>query len=232
MSYAKFTRDNKSKIKKFSHQKRFDVAIKLIDLEPEESLLDFGTGDGYLLEKLFYTTQNRNLYGYDPIDFMYDELQQTISKNNLNSIKITNNLSAFNHKTFNVVSCLEVLEHFSEKEQRSRILEIKNFLKDDGRIIISVPIETGLPSLLKNIIRFFIKQGKEGGTIKNTLKSFLGLKIERQKEGYIYTHVGFNHKNLEKLFKECGLKTVKKEFSPFKFLYGTLNSQVFYILNK
>lgn len=232
MSYAEYTRNNKSKIKKFSHQKRFDVAIKLIDLNSKESLLDFGTGDGYLLERLFHATQNQNLYGYDPLDFMFEELKQTITKNNLDAVTITDNLDTITNQTFDVVSCLEVLEHFSEKDQRNRLLEIKNLVQNNGRIIVSVPLETGLSSLFKNSIRFFIGQNKEHATLKNIVKSFLGLKITRQEDGYIYTHIGFNHKNLEILIKNCGLKIINQKYSPFKYLYGFLNSQVYYILKK
>ncbi|MCX7551864.1 class I SAM-dependent methyltransferase [Xanthomarina sp. F2636L] len=232
MSYADITRNNKSSIKKFSHQKRFRVAMKLIDLKPQERLLDFGTGDGFLLQCIHAENSKAKLVGFDPLDFMFQELKETIEKNQLEQIQITNNLTDLGSKSFDVVSCLEVLEHFSETEQKRRLLEVKNQVKDEGRIIVSVPLETGFPSLLKNSVRFLIGQNKEEASFKNIIKSFLSLNIERQREGYIYTHIGFDHKKLETVFKTCDLKICKKEFSPFKYFYGIINSQVFYILKK
>ncbi|WP_418511534.1 class I SAM-dependent methyltransferase [Corallibacter sp.] len=232
MAYAEYTRNNKSLIKRFSHQKRFDVAIKLIDLKANQSLLDFGTGDGYLLKCLNDAHKNVKLYGYDPLDFMFEELKTTIKENSLKNISITSNLSTLNSLEFDIVSCQEVLEHFSIKNQKKHLQELKKRTKDSGKIVISVPLEIGFSGLTKNIIRFCIGQNKEGATLKNIFKSFLGLKIPRQEEGYIGTHIGFNHKNLEALFDDAGLKVIKKEYSPFKFLYGLMNSQVFYVLKK
>ena len=232
MSYADITRNNKSSLKKFSHQKRFDIAMDLIDLKPKETLLDFGTGDGYLLQCLHEKNAEAKLYGYDPLDFMFQELKDTIKKNDLNNIFITDKLQELPTNNFDVVTCLEVLEHFSEKNQRERLKELADRVAVKGRIVISVPLETGLPSLLKNTVRFLIGQNKEEASLKNIVKSLFGIKIERQQEGYIYTHIGFNHKHLEKLFGELNLKIVRKEYSPFKYLYNLVNSQVFYILKK
>src|SRR5690606_16854946 len=115
---------------------------------------------------------------------------------------------------------------------RKRLLEIKDMVHDNGRIIVSVPLEVGFPSLLKNTVRFLIGQNKQEATIKNILKSLFGLKIERQQDGYIYTHIGFNHNRLEILFNECQRESIKKDYSTFKYLYNTIHSQVFYILKK
>jgi hypothetical protein len=127
---------------------------------------------------------------------------------------------------------LEVLEHFSEANQRKRLLEMVDLLEDNGRIIVSVPLEVGLPSFIKNTIRFLIKQNKGDATFKNIIKSLFGIPIERQQDGYIYTHIGFNHNKLETIFSECQFQIIKKEYSPFKYLYNIVNSQVFYTLKK
>src|SRR5690606_23423094 len=109
MSYADITRNNKSSIKKFSHQKRFDIAMDLIDLKPKETLLHFATGDGFLLQRLHEQNAEAKLYGYHPFDFMVQELQDTIKKNNLNNVFIANKRDALPISNFDVVTCLEVL---------------------------------------------------------------------------------------------------------------------------
>ncbi|RSK40268.1 class I SAM-dependent methyltransferase [Mangrovimonas spongiae] len=232
MSYAKLTRENKSKIRKYSHQKRLDMAVKLIDLKQDESLIDYGTGDGYLLKLIYTKLKNKQLYGFDPVDDMFEELKQTIATYSLQDVSITKNLNTLENKKFDVVSCQEVLEHFSATKQQEHLKNISNLLKDNGRVVISVPLEIGFPSLVKNSIRFLVGQSKAEATFKNIVKSFLGLEINRPKDDYIYTHIGFNHKHLEKVFEDVGFIIETKQYSPFKYLYNFVNSQVFYILKK
>ncbi|WP_338733665.1 class I SAM-dependent methyltransferase [Mangrovimonas cancribranchiae] len=232
MSYAKLTRENKSRIRQYSHQKRLNIAVKLIDLKQDESLIDYGTGDGYLLKLIYTRLKTKQLYGFDPVEDMFEELKQTIATYSLQDVTITKNLNTLENKKFDVVSCQEVLEHFSATKQQEHLKNISNLLKDNGRAVISVPLEMGFPALVKNSIRFLVGQSKAEATFKNVLKSFLGLKINRPDNDYIYTHIGFNHKHLEKRFKEAGFIIETKQYSPFKYLYNLVNSQVFYILKK
>lgn len=68
MQYSSVTVTNKSKLKKFSHQKRFKVATKLLKLDKNDDFLDFGTGDGYLLNTLTITYPSSKVSGYEPIE--------------------------------------------------------------------------------------------------------------------------------------------------------------------
>src|SRR5690606_16148503 len=107
MSYADITRNNKSSIKKFSHQKRFDIAMDLIDLKSKVILLDIQTRDGHLLQCLHEKNAEAKIYGYDPLDFMFQEFQDTIKKNNLHNIYITNDRHELPLIHFYVVTCFE-----------------------------------------------------------------------------------------------------------------------------
>ncbi|WP_223033482.1 class I SAM-dependent methyltransferase [Hanstruepera marina] len=232
MSYANQTVNNKSFIKRFSHKIRFNVALSFLNLKSTDTLLDFGTGDGYLLQLVSETKAVKELVGYDPLPKMYDELKRNIESHQATNIKVINNLNDVAQTTFNYVTCFEVLEHFSETEQLQHLEDIKRLTDSRSKIIISVPLEIGLTALLKNSIRIIVGQKHSNSSLKSVTKAILGFKDTRTQSGYIHSHVGFNHKDLEKLFKASGLKIIKKQYSPFKYLYGILNSQIFYELER
>jgi hypothetical protein len=51
----------------------------------------------------------------------------------------------------------------------------------------------------------------------------------RSGDGYLYEHLGFNHRKLEKVVADYCI-ILEKHYSPFKFLGYNFNSQVFYKL--
>src|SRR5207244_2382990 len=60
---------------------------------------------------------------------------------------MTSDLGAADTGAWDVVTCMEVLEHCLEPERRRIVGELGRLCAPGGRIVISVPIETG-PSLL------------------------------------------------------------------------------------
>ncbi|QNM85896.1 class I SAM-dependent methyltransferase [Polaribacter pectinis] len=223
--YSNLTIKNRSFFKRFSHNKRFQKALELVSFNDESSVLDFGTGDGYFLSLLREKTKAK-ISGYEPVDDMFEQLENNISDSSINLI---NNLENVSDK-FNTIYCLEVLEHFSEEYQSKLINEIKNKLKPNGKIVISVPVEVGFASLLKNIVRVSISQLERDTNFKNIIKALFYRDIQRsKKDNYFLTHIGFNYKKLENVFEKESLKRINKVFSPLSFL-RTLNTQVFYVL--
>src|SRR3954454_13172518 len=49
MSYAALTTASRNPIKRFSHLRRFEIAMRLLALDGSDSIFDYGTGDGYVL---------------------------------------------------------------------------------------------------------------------------------------------------------------------------------------
>ncbi|QOD61935.1 class I SAM-dependent methyltransferase [Polaribacter haliotis] len=164
--YSNLTIKNRSFFKRLSHNKRFKKALNLIELSDNFSLLDFGTGDGYFL-KLLKEKVNAKITGYEPVTDMFDQLETNISNedflliNNLNQTK----------ENFDVIYCLEVLEHFSKENQSKLLKQIKEKLKEKGQIVVSVPIEVGVASFVKNLIRLSIKQTEKDTNRKNIFKA-------------------------------------------------------------
>jgi hypothetical protein len=120
----------------------------------------------------------------------------------------------------------------TEMNQNKILNEINSILTDDGYVILSVPIETGLGGFLKNIARILLKQTHSNTSLKNIFKSAFNIKIDRGEEAYISSHIGFDYKKLEKLFKINGFKIISKSFSPLPIFRSVVNSQVFYYLKK
>ena len=123
----------------------------------------------------------------------------------------------------------EVFEHLNFQEQKKLINNLKQISRKNGKIIISVPIEVGMSSLFKNIIRILINQKHENTTFLNLIKSCLYLKIDRPNKKYNNSHIGFNYLHFIKFLKKENLIIEKLIFSPFSILKGLLNSQIFII---
>ncbi|MFB9053065.1 class I SAM-dependent methyltransferase [Formosa undariae] len=220
--YSEYTYNSKNLIARFSHRKRFSVAIELVLEKEFKSILDYGAGDNKFLTELSLKRDNLNLFAFEPI-------MEIKSSDN---IEVFRKLTEFKNKKFDVITCFETLEHFNEFTQSIMLKEFYNRLNNDGIVIISVPIEIGFPSLIKNIRRVTV--GKNSyQDIKNSIKCFFGKEIPeiRNLEGFIDSHLGFNHKKFENLILKY-FQITKRETSPYKNLSDQLNSQVFYILEK
>ena len=235
MFYKYLTINNRYLIKRYSHIKRFKIAINLLNFHKNDVFIDYGTQDGYLISEILKKTiQPKIIVGYEPVSLEFEDLKKTLDKKNYNNIFLTKKLNLLPVKisNFTKISCLEVLEHLSSFEQDKILKEIFELMDTKGNLIISVPIEVGIGGFLKNILRSLIGQSHEGSSMKNIFKSLFGIKIIREKNKFINSHIGFNHNDLEKLFAVNNLKIYKKVYSPFIFFGSYLNSQVFYVLHK
>ena len=231
--YSKLTIENRSAIKRFSHSKRFKVALDILDLVEDDTLLDYGTGDGHFILSLSLKCPGVKIVGYEPVEEMFNQLVSSLKENeSSSSVSVIQKLESLSENSFDKITCFEVLEHLSDEMQRVAIGNIKLLLKKDGLVFISVPIEVGLSALVKNLIRFAIGQSHRGTNFLDVIKSVFGIRVKRENAPYVNSHLGFYYFNLEKIFFEEGLIIKQKIYSPFNWLRGIINSQVFYILSQ
>lgn len=223
--YARLTYNSTNRLRRLAHRKRIEKTLNFIPATDPLRLLDFGCGDGLFLN-LFNEIRPSEclLLGYEPF---LDQIPG-------NSIPVVKDWrDVLSRKPFNCITCLEVMEHFNRDTQSRFIADISSVLSNAGFLIISVPVEKGLPALVKNIVRRIRTRDRTLYSFKNLFRSFWGKPFPeiRNRAGYIFQHMGFYFKNLEPLFVN-DFEIVKKVFTPFPCLGSRFNSQVFYLLKK
>ena len=232
MGYEDNTINSANPLARFAHRSRYGFSLSMIEGRNNINLLDFGCGDGTFLSNASYKENTNTYVGFEP--YMESIIKEKNIKiySNWNDIK---NVVIKNGK-FDVVTCFEVMEHFSEERQKTALENIKEILKEDGNLIISVPIEKGLPVIPKNLRRIAIsyKGNEKIYTFKNIVYSLFGIKSEslnsiRIGKDYL-SHMGFYFTDLEALLKKY-FKIESINYSPFPIFPYFFNSQVFYKLS-
>ena len=225
--YDSYTINSPSLIKRFTHQVRYKTSVDLI-LKNAKRILDYGTGSGRVLGLIAPLMPDTEIFGYEPfIEFVNQA--KTLNEKNKN-VKIVSDLGDLNDKKFETISCFEVFEHLTEELQLKIIEDVKMLLEPTGRFIVSVPIETGISSVLKNFTRWIIG-APHSRNFRDILKAAFNKPIKRNfKAGWVGSHVGFKTTDLEKLFVENGLEIENIVYSPINILKSICNSQKFYIL--
>ncbi len=239
MRYAEDTVDNKNIFKRFSHKRRFIEAKNLLNeykFSRETNMLDFGSGNGFFVKYLIENEFKLNFSAYDPVEQQISEMKDLFNSSNIKNVNIYNQYDSIIEK-FDIICCLETLEHFDEVHQRKLLEQMKKLLKPGGIIIISVPIEVYLSGFIKMILRITMRQSQENTNFKNLFKTLFGMKISspdifkknylNTSQEYLNTHVGFYYFNLIKLIKRMNFKIVSTKYSPFPILKSLINSQIF-----
>jgi SAM-dependent methyltransferase len=145
---------------------------------------------------------------------------------------------------YDVIVCMEVLEHVVERDV---VLEsFERLLSKSGRLVISVPVETGLPLVVKEVVRHVAGWRKLGDYPGNTAYSFreyfasvcagsrqhLVRPIHKDGTGRsFHDHKGFNWLVLRQaLSRRFRIERVVS--SPFMWLPPHLASQVWFIARR
>lgn len=228
MAYSSMTIGNTSSIKRWSHNSRFTKALRVMPPAENDRILDFGTGDGHLVGLLKERWPSVSVCGFDPhLDAMANEVKQRFP-----DVQFVRERDSIVGGPFDKVYCLETLEHFVGPP----LMDIVTFLTQqtaaNGRILVSVPIEIGLSSLLKNLFRMAAGQRHRGTTWKIVWDSFLGntAAIARppSETGWISSHLGFDFRVIPVLFAKCGFEVESFGYSPIPLPTHVINSQVFF----
>lgn len=123
----------------WSYRHTFVAKMKYIErilrkVPKEAKILDAGCGQGLLVQEFHQR-------GYDTmgIDAFYSS--ELVKKDNILRNKFKDN-------TFDVILCLDVIEHFQLEEQEKLIKELTRIIKPGGKIIWSIPNLAHLSSRL------------------------------------------------------------------------------------
>jgi 2-polyprenyl-3-methyl-5-hydroxy-6-metoxy-1,4-benzoquinol methylase len=234
--YKKATYDSANIFRRLSHRARFKIGLDLLSDIDHCAVLDFGCGDGYFLKALAAQNEGKQIsfVGLEKYAAVY--MNDDFKRDNLlflyDDTALDNHI--LNNGKFNYITCFEVLEHCHSNVQTDILQKLGHYLKPDGKIILSVPIEIGVTALLKNIFRFrwSAKKRFAGYTLKNILKSTFYMPISDYRSQNIYfTHMGFDYRQLVKIINNY-FTIEQKTYTPLHKMNHILNSQVFFILRK
>ena len=225
MEYSNLTNKSNIFLKRFTHSARHTRCSNIINGIKFKTFLDFGTGDGQFFQFLNIKPKIR-YFAYEPYVKMYKQFLK--NQKNFKNINLITNKNKLKKNFYDVIIVNEVLEHLPNKKIFEVIKIIKYITKKNSTIIISVPIEVGFSSLIKNSIRIFFNSIHEGLTFKNLIKSIFIQKISRGNKKYFKSHIGFNHYELKEIL-ENHFSIIGISYTPFNFLKNFLNSQVFFI---
>jgi len=227
MAYSQWTTGSRSAIKRFSHNARIDRAIGLLDPQAEDRILDYGSGDGMLLRRIHERQPGARLAGFEP-RISEEARQRTAGIPNL--VGIFDSIEQLADFLPTKIACLEVLEHLRPDDIDLALSNFRRVLASDGHAVVSVPVEIGPASVVKNLIRLAIDQPHRGLDRRNILLSLFGARIERDMdEPYIASHIGFDYRNVSRAMRHHGFR-VRRHYSPFPGLGPLVSSQLLFTL--
>ena len=224
----------------WSHRSRFEVGLGLIGTAPRK-LLDYGCGDGTFLAMA--ADRIGTGCGADIDAAQTDEARRRLASfTNLQFCTIPDLSAAVHSSAYDVVTCMETLEHCLEDVVRIVLRDLARLVAPDGRVIISVPIETGPTFLLKLLVRK--AAAWRGLSDYRHYESYSGAEALRMifagKRGPIarpvhggpgspsHSHHGFMWKALREQVREH-LVIESTHFSPLGFSRGLASSQAWFV---
>lgn len=236
MKYSDLTLDNPSRLRRYTHERRFRMACRLLNPQAEDHILDFGAGDGELILRLAHQCPQAALHGFEPSAGFCVQAREKFKLGGVR-VQLYEQSRSLATSDFDKISCLEVMEHLPDAQRHAALAEIRRCLALDGKFLLSVPIEIGPPALAKYLVRRQTDRHARRLSWRELWYSLLGnssqLKRE-QADQYIVSHFGFDFRNLAREIEHAGFRRIARQFSPFLWGGWLLNSQIFdtYVLNR
>jgi SAM-dependent methyltransferase len=231
-----------SHVVRWSHGSRFDLARRLVAPQAGGRLLDYGCGDGTFVAMVH--RDFRECVGLDVDPAQIGECRARLGHLPGVRFGLARDATRSAPGPWDVVTCMEVLEHCLEPERRRVLDELSALAGPSGQIVISVPIEIGPSVAGKQLFRAIAGlrglgdyRHRERYAPREMLRSVLGLPVARvafEAQGAegpyrYYGHKGFDHRDLAREIAERF--TIRQRlFSPMPRLGAALNSQAWHTL--
>lgn len=229
----------KSRLIAWSHRSRFRMGLRLMGRPAK--LLDYGCGDGTFLAMAADCIQHGCGADINTQDIK-DCQTRFADLGNLRFCDVSNLVGPEHHAAYDVVSCMETLEHCTAPIVEVVLNDLARLVAPTGRVIISVPIETGPTFVFKQILRTLAAwrglsdyRYYESYSSANALRMLFagsGTVIERPIYGApetpSHSHYGFNWRALrERVCEQFVLEQTR--FSPLGWLGGWVSSQAWFV---
>ena len=137
----------------WSHRRRFEVGLALARRFAGRRLLDYGCGDGTFLALLTESASRpAQAVGAELDEFQVNDCRARLGgRRGLQFVPIADLDGDAHLGRYDGVVCMEVLEHVVAVDEV--IDRLWRLLADDGTLLVSVPVETGVPLLVKQVAR-------------------------------------------------------------------------------
>lgn len=232
----------RSALVRWSHGSRFELARQLVAPFCGGALLDYGCGDGTFVAMVH--AGFREAVGVDVDPKQIGECADRLGALPGVRFALTSALSAAD--TWDVVTCMEVLEHCLEPERRRVIARLATLVKPSGAVIVSVPIELG-PSLAgKQLVRAVAGLRRLGDYAHRErysplelARSMAGLPVPRVVlEGRgpdgpyrYYGHKGFDYRDVARELAQH-FTIARRIYTPVRGFGPLLNSQAWFVCTR
>jgi SAM-dependent methyltransferase len=223
-----------SRIVRWSHGRRFDVAVRFAQRLGGRALLDYGCGDGTFLAKVSPFVDRCVGTDLAPCDLSHLKSARFVP---------LAALDASHEHAYDLVFCMEVLEHCTVSDEQKVLSDLRRSVSPGGAVVISVPIEIGPTLLGKNAMRQWLGKNKVGdyswsekyplGTLLKMVfadeRTAIERPVYRQGDGPPYhSHFGFNWRALGARLRER-FAVEEQGFSPMSWTRGLVSSQAWFV---
>lgn len=244
--YAQSQMFSRSKLISWSHRGRFATGLRLAREVGGKKTLDYGCGDGTFLGLLAAgAAAPPVMVGAELYPSMVDECRGRFAGHaGLRFVLVEDLTQPVHQGCYDAIFCMEVLEHVVDPvpllDQFERLLE------PGGTLVISVPIETGLPVVVKQAVRRIAGwrgvghyPGTTGYTVVELLRSVLAGSSQhitrpvmtRDDGSTCHDHKGFNWRVLRAMV-DARFDLVRESTSPVAWLGPQLGTQRWLIARK
>lgn len=227
----------------WSHSARFKTALQLVG-HGVPNLLDYGSGDGTFLA--LASPAVTQAIGVDISQEQIADCRRRLRGFSNLQFHTLHHLKAARHTgAYHVVTCMETLEHCTAPVVENVLRELARLVSPAGRVIISVPIETGGSFLVKYAARNFAAYRNVGDykyyekySWRNAWKmiaardtTLLDRPVYGPPDRPSHSHYGFNWRALRNRVR-AHLVIEQTTFSPLAALGGLFASQAWFVCRR
>jgi len=229
-----------SRVVAWSHRSRFELARALVAPYAGGRLLDYGCGDGTFVAMVHASFAETRGADVDPAQI--EACRRRLGDLRGVSFGLTSDIPG-GGQPWRVITCMEVLEHCLEGERRRILEELASLCTPHGRVVISVPIETGPSLLVKQSMRAVAGlRGlgdyayRERYSVVEMIRAVAGLSVPR----VVYTgagvtgpfsyygHKGFDWREVERDIADR-FRIERRLFTPVRLTGRFANSQAWFV---
>lgn len=216
---------SRHRIMNWVHAAHINEAVRLAALDGSQRFLDAGCSDGELIIRA--NGQYQTAVGADHNREALKTLNERLAYNEkLLTLQSDVCRMPFPDRSFDTICCLETLEHVYDMP--GALAEFKRILVDDGKLIVSVPIERGLPILLKQGVSNLFFGGYRGKyTWQEIWYATTGKMTKIERPG-LSSHKGFDFKTVAAELRKH-FEQVTQSGLPIRWLGTWLNTQVIFM---